>query len=110
MTDPCTALIATARAMGSNGLGRGTAGNVSVRTGEGFFITPTGMPYATLAAEDIPLIAFDGTHRGRRNPSSEWRFHRDLYATRPEVGAVPHAPSPFAVSLPCLRHDIPPFH
>ena len=55
-------------------------------------------------------MALDGTHRGRRKPSSEWRFHRDLYASRPEVGAVLHAHSPFAVSLACLRRDIPPFH
>jgi L-fuculose-phosphate aldolase len=110
MSDPRTELIATALAMGANGLNRSTAGNVSVRTGDGFHITPTGMPYTALVAEDIPLMALDGTHQGRRKPSSEWRFHRDLYASRPEVGAVLHAHSPFAVSLACLRCDIPPFH
>jgi L-fuculose-phosphate aldolase len=68
------------------------------------------MPYDTLAADDIPLMALDGSHQGRRKPSSEWRFHRDLYASRPEVGAVLHAHSPFAVSLACLRREIPPFH
>ena len=110
MTDLRDELIATALAMGTNGLNRSTAGNVSVRAGDGFYITPTGMPYDTLAADDIPLMALDGSHRGRRKPSSEWRFHRDLYATRPEAGAVLHAHSPFAVSLACLRRDIPPFH
>ena len=110
MADPRSDLIATALAMGANGLNRGTAGNVSVRAGDGFHITPTGMPYASLTADDIPLMALDGTHRGQRKPSSEWRFHRDLYASRPEVGAVLHAHSPFAVSLACLRRDIPPFH
>lgn len=103
-------LIATARAMQPAGLNRGTAGNVSVRSGDGFYITPTGMPYATLQADDIPLMALDGSHQGSRKPSSEWRFHRDLYAGRPEVGAVLHAHSPFAVSLACLRYDIPAFH
>jgi L-fuculose-phosphate aldolase len=103
-------LIATARAMQPAGLNRSTAGNVSVRSGEGFYITPTGMPYDTLCATDIPLMALDGTHAGLRKPSSEWRFHRDLYAARPEIGAVLHAHSPFAVSLACLRRDIPPFH
>ncbi|MBS4018369.1 MAG: class II aldolase/adducin family protein [Dechloromonas sp.] len=92
------------------GLNRGTAGNVSVRDGDGFLITPTGMPYAGLEAEDIPRMAFNGSHQGRRKPSSEWRFHRDLYAARPEFGAVLHAHSPFAVSLACLRLEIPPFH
>ncbi len=103
-------LIATARAMQPAGLNKGTSGNVSVRRDDGFYITPTGMPYDRLAADDIPLMALDGSHVGSRKPSSEWRFHRDLYAARPEVGAVLHAHSPFAVSLACLRRDIPPFH
>lgn len=110
MADPRSELIATARAMAPAGLNRGTSGNVSVRCGDGFYITPTGMPYADLVADDIPLMALDGSHQGTRKPSSEWRFHRDLYAGRPEVGAVLHAHSPFAVSLACLRVDIPPFH
>ena len=103
-------LIATACAMGPADLNRGTSGNVSVRSGDGFYITPTGMRYEQLVADDIPLMALDGSHQGRRKPSSEWRFHRDLYAARPEVGAVLHAHSPFAVSLACLRRDIPAFH
>ena len=110
MADLRAELIATARAMQPAGLNRSTAGNVSVRSGDGFLITPTGMPYDTLTADDIPLMALDGTHAGPRKPSSEWRFHRDIYANRPEVGAVLHAHSPFAVSLACLRRDIPPFH
>lgn len=110
MPDLRDELIATARAMQPAGLNKGTSGNVSVRQGDRFFITPTGMPYEQLVADDIPLMALDGTHAGHRKPSSEWRFHRDLYASQPEVGAVLHAHSPFAVSLACLRRDIPPFH
>ena len=110
MADRRDDLIATARAMQPAGLNKGTSGNVSLRHGDGFYITPTGMPYDKLVADDIPLMALDGSHVGARKPSSEWRFHRDLYAARPEVGAVLHAHSPFAVSLACLRRDIPPFH
>ena len=110
MADLRADLIATARALRPAGLNKGTAGNVSVRAGNGFLITPTGLPYDTLVPDDIPHMALDGTHTGHRQPSSEWRFHRDLYAARPEVGAVLHAHSPFAVSLACLRRDIPPFH
>lgn len=110
MTDLRSELIATACAMQPAGLNRSTAGNVSVRNGDGFYITPTGMAYDSLRDDDIPLMALDGSHVGSRKPSSEWRLHRDLYAARPEVGAVLHAHSPFAVSLACLRLDIPPFH
>ncbi|WP_234087700.1 class II aldolase/adducin family protein [Azonexus sp. R2A61] len=122
MTDPRAALIAAARAMRPAGLNRGTAGNLSVRDGDGFLITPTGLAYDALSADDIPHMRIDtpadknahdsadASWTGRRKPSSEWRFHRDLYAARPEVGAVLHAHSPFAVTLACLRRDIPPFH
>ncbi len=110
MADTRAELIAAARALQPAGLNKGTAGNVSVRDGDGFLITPTGLPYDTLVPDDIPRMALDGTYAGRRQPSSEWRFHRDLYASRPKVGAVLHAHSPFAVSIACLRLEIPPFH
>lgn len=107
-------LIATALRMSAAGLNKGTAGNLSVRhregNREGFLITPTGMDYAALQADDIVFMHLDGTHQDKRQPSSEWRFHRDLYVARPEAGAVLHAHSPFATSLACLRRDIPPFH
>ncbi len=90
-------LIATAQRMTAAGLNKGTAGNLSVRVAAGdaaqagFLITPTGMDYATLNAEDIVFMRFDGTPVGKRQPSSEWRFHRDVYAARPAAGAILHA-------------------
>lgn len=110
MADLRAELIATACRMTSTGLNKGTAGNLSVRDGEGFLITPTGMDYDCLTPDDIVFMHQDGRHEGRRKPSSEWRFHRDLYAARPEAVAVLHAHSPFATSLACLRRDIPAFH
>ena len=107
-------LIETARRMAPAGLNRGAAGNLSVRTREngedGYLITPSGMDYDVLVPEDIVFMRLDGTPGGRRKPSSEWRFHHDVYAGRPEAGAILHAHSPFATSLACLRRDIPPFH
>jgi L-fuculose-phosphate aldolase len=103
-------LIATARKMAASGLNKGTAGNLSVREREGFLITPTGMDYDTLTPSDLVFMRLDGSFDGQRKPSSEWRFHRDLYTARPEAGAVLHAHSPFATSLACLRREIPPFH
>ena len=107
-------LIETARRMAPAGLNRGAAGNLSVRTREngedGYLITPSGMDYDVLVPDDIVFMRLDGTADGRRKPSSEWRLHHDVYATRPEAGAVLHAHSPFATSLACLRRDIPPFH
>ena len=114
MTDLRQQLIAAARGMEPARLNRGTSGNLSVRTIEngaaGFLITPSGMPYAALSPEDIVFMHHDGRPAGLREPSSEWRIHRDIYAARPEAQAILHAHSPFATSLACLRRAIPPFH
>ena len=46
----------------------------------------------------------------RQQPSSEWRFHRDIYLARDDAGAVVHVHSPYATALACQRRDIPGFH
>ena len=92
------------------GLNRGTSGNLSARCGEGLLITPSGMGVEGLTGEDIVSVNMDGTSRGRWQPSSEWLFHRDIYAQHTEVGAVVHTHSVAATALACLRSDIPPFH
>jgi L-fuculose-phosphate aldolase len=103
-------IIATARQMNACGLNRGKSGNVSARCHDGFLITPSGLAYASTRPQDIVLMTLDGEARGALPPSSEWRFHRALYATRPEVGAVVHAHASFATTLACLGRDIPAFH
>jgi L-fuculose-phosphate aldolase len=109
-TDLKVKVLATARAMNGAGINRGTSGNVSVRHADGFLVTPTGIAYDACVAEDVAFVGLDGRVDGRRKPSSEWRIHRDIYAARPEAGAVIHAHSTFAVSLACMGLDIPPFN
>ena len=92
------------------GLNLGASGNVSARLRDGFLITPSGRDMARLAAADMVPVAMDGSVAEGLKPSSEWRFHRDIYAAFPEARAIVHAHSPFAVALACLRRDIPPFH
>jgi L-fuculose-phosphate aldolase len=114
--DETTALAAkvltTARAMNASGINRGSAGNVSVRCDGGFLITPTGMAYDSCTAADMVKVGADGTVAAAtsRKPSSEWRFHRDIYAARPEACAVVHTHSPFATALACQGQGIPAFH
>ena len=103
-------LIDSAVAMNESSLNQGTAGNVSVRSGDGMLITPSGMDYSELAPEDVVLINAEGHPDGRRRPSSEWRFHLDIYRQRDDAQAVVHAHPPFATTLACLRRSIPPFH
>ena len=103
-------IIATALEMNARGLNRGKSGNVSARFDAGFLVTPTGMAYESTQTVDIVAMTQDGAALGPRLPSSEWRFHRDIYAARREVGAIVHVHSPFATSIACLGRDIPPFH
>jgi len=104
-------VIDAACAMQESGLSPQRSGNVSVRSGDGFLITPTGMAYDALEPGDVAYVAMDGAQpAGQRRPSSEWHMHQAIYAARPEAQAVVHAHSPFAVALACLREDMPPFH
>ena len=96
--------------MNALGINRGKSGNVSVRVGGGFLITPSALPYDETEPQDIVVVHDDGSTVGKRVPSSEWRFHRAIYAARPEVQAIVHAHSPFATTLACLDRGIPAFH
>jgi L-fuculose-phosphate aldolase len=107
---PRQKLLDAARELQAAGLNRGTAGNVSVRYGDGFWITPTGMDYARCEAHDMVFVGIDGAVSGHRKPSSEWRFHRDIYLDRPQAGAIVHTHAPFATALACRGEAIPAFH
>ena len=103
-------IIATARRMNALGINRGKSGNVSARIRGGYLVTPTGLAYESTRPRDIVAMTLRGDARGPRLPSSEWRFHRDIYKAREEANAIVHAHSPFATTLACLGRDIPPFH
>jgi L-fuculose-phosphate aldolase len=103
-------IVAACINMNARGINQGTSGNISARVPEGFLITPSGMTYEETEPRDIVTMRLDGSHEGKRKPSSEWRFHRDLMATRPEIGAVVHTHSMFATTLSCLGLDIPAVH
>ena len=104
------AIIETSLEMERAGLTRGSSGNISVRTEGGFLVTPSGMPPRTLRPEDIVEMDMDGNPSGSRKPSSEWRFHRDIYVARPEIAAIVHGHPPFGIALASHGRGIPPFH
>lgn len=104
------AVIDTCLEMNALGINQGTSGNVSVRQGEGFLITPSGVPYDVMSPDSVVAMDLDGGYSGDWLPSSEWRMHMDLYRARPEAGAVVHTHSTYATALSCLRHDVPAFH
>ena len=104
------ALIETALAMNASGINQGAAGNLSMRSEEGMLLTPSGMAYPDLAPEDIVFMDLDGNSEGSRQPSSEWRFHLDIYRQREDVQAIVHAHPVHCAALACLNRSIPAFH
>ena len=90
------------------------SGNISVRSFEnsveGFLITPSGKKYDTLKVEDIVFVSSDGNHDTNLKPSSEWRFHKDIYLKKSDAKAIVHAHSPHASAVSAHGKDIPAFH
>jgi L-fuculose-phosphate aldolase len=104
-------LATAARRLAASGANTGASGNLSARVPHGYIVTASGLPNETAHPDDLVRMGEDWTHGGGRHaPSSEWRLHRDIYKTRPEVNAIVHAHSPYATTLACLRRPIPPFH
>jgi len=59
------AVIATALDMNALGINRGKSGNVSARIDTGLLITPSGMPYADIAPDDVVAMGLDGSFATR---------------------------------------------
>ena len=108
--DQRISLVNCAQQLLDLGLNKGASGNCSSRNDEGFLITPTGVPADQLLSEQMVQMDMEGKVIGAGRPSSEWRFHRDIYLARPEVQTVIHTHSPYATAFSCLRTDLLPFH
>ncbi len=90
---PRTQLRSLARNLYRKGWMEGTAGNLSVKTNEGLYITASGYPKGSLSDEEIlciPLLESGSFSAGDRRPSAEISIHRVLYRLFPESGAVLH--------------------
>lgn len=105
-----TAIVEAARSLNGLGLNQGTAGNISLRWEDGLLVTPSGMPYETMGADDIVFMRLDGSYEHPLKPSSEWRFHRDILASRPDVNAVVHAHPIYCTAFAMCRQEIPAVH
>ena len=91
------------------------SGNISVRGIEkgidGFYITPSGMRYSTLRIKDIVFVSLKGIFDKKKNkPSSEWRFHQNIYVNKKEAKAIVHAHSTCATAVSSHQKNIPAFH
>ena len=104
-------LLDAALHMSRSGLSPGRSGNVSARFDQGFLITASGLSYEEMCIEDLVFVDAQGESRHSfLQPSSEWRFHHDIYHRFPEAGAIVHCHSRHATALACDNCEIPAFH
>ena len=91
------------------------SGNISIRTKEngveGFYITPSGRKYSSLNPKDIVFVSLKGIFDKKKGkPSSEWRFHQDIYVNKKDAKAIVHAHSTCATAISSHQKNIPAFH
>ena len=86
------------------------SGNISLRHKNGFLITPSGKKYSSLKVKDIVFVNLKGEFNNKQKPSSEWRFHQDIYISKTNAKAIVHSHSTNATALSTHNKKIPSFH
>jgi len=87
-----------------NGMTTLSGGNLSIKDTNGdIWITPAGVDKGQLTANDIMCVQADGSVVGPHRPSSEYPFHRAIYAQRPDLCAIVHAHPPAMVTFSIVR-------
>jgi L-fuculose-phosphate aldolase len=110
-----SAVIRYSKKLNSTNLSALRSGNISVRAKEkkidGFYITPSGAKYSSLKNKDIVFVTLKGKFEKKKGiPSSEWRFHQDIYVNKKEAKAIVHAHSTCATAVSTHQKPIPAFH
>jgi|TARA_A100001011_G_scaffold344616_1_gene379729 L-fuculose-phosphate aldolase len=110
-----TQIIKYAKKLNITNLSTLRSGNVSVRVKEkntnGFYITPSGVKYSSLKPKDIIFVSLKGVFDKKKGkPSSEWRFHQDIYVNKKDAKAIVHAHSTCATAVSTHQKAIPAFH
>ncbi|KPA20680.1 L-fuculose phosphate aldolase [Shimia sp. SK013] len=86
----------------TRGLTFGSSGNVSVRTDDGWLMTPTGSTMGTLDPARLSKLDFKGNHLEGDKPTKEAFLHMAMYDKRAQAGAIVHLHSTHSVAVSCL--------
>jgi L-fuculose-phosphate aldolase len=118
-------IVLACRTLSAAGLVVGTAGNVSVLSGDLVAVTPSGVDYAELAARDVGVHRLDGTPvEARLAPTSELPLHLAVYGAYAGAGAgagagsgagarpaaIVHTHSVAATAVSTLADEVPAIH
>ena len=106
-------IIKYSKSFSKSGFSPIRSGNISIRhknkNQEGFLITPSGKKNDQLEVSDIVFVNLNGLSEKHKKPSSEWKFHLDIYRNK-DCNSIVHAHSKFSVICSCLFKKIPAFH
>ena len=104
-------IIKYSKMLNSKKLSALRSGNISSRYKDGFLITPSGKKYSSLKNKDIIFVTLKGEYDKRKGkPSSEWKFHQDIYLNKKAANAIVHAHSTNATAISVHKKGIPAFH
>ncbi|MEO1456158.1 MAG: 3-oxo-tetronate 4-phosphate decarboxylase [Pseudomonadota bacterium] len=95
-------IVLLSRSLYERGYSCGSSGDISVMTDAGMIVSPTNSCMGRLDPERLSLVARDGTPLAGDPPSKEAVLHLAVYDARPEMTAVVHLHSPYAVAVSCL--------
>ena len=120
MLDKKQEVIDYAKKLNTENLSPLRSGNISIRGVneeiDGFFITPSGVKYDDLTTDSIVFLELNENNNIKKisdkviNPSSEWRFHQDIYIEKRDAHAIVHAHSANAAAVSAHGKNIPAFH
>ena len=99
-------IIKYSKMLNSRKLSSLRSGNISARYKEGFLITPSGKKYSSLKNKDIVFVNLDGSFDKKKGvPSSEWKFHQDIYLNKKKAKAIVHAHSTNATAISAHKRE-----
>jgi ribulose-5-phosphate 4-epimerase/fuculose-1-phosphate aldolase len=102
MTDAREQLVATGKSMFERRLTFGSSGNISVKTGDGWLMSPTNVSLGALDPVKLSKLDSSGKHVAGDAPTKESFLHLAMYRERASAGAVVHLHSTHSVAVSCL--------
>ena len=100
-------LAALGRSFFERSLTHGSTGNLSIRTGDGFLMTPTGCSLGSLEPARLSRLDAAGAHVGGDPPTKEASLHLAMYRERSHDRAVVHLHAVHSVAVSVLGDTDP---
>lgn len=100
-------LVTLGRSLFERSLTHGSTGNLSMRTDDGFLMTPTGCSLGNLDPAQLSRLDASGAHIGGDPPTKEAALHLAMYRERPHDRAVVHLHAVHSVAVSVLGDTDP---